>query len=169
MKRVIFIAASLLAQSLAATVAVSRAETLDAPPAQVLELKGYLSVWTQDCAGAACQLPKPGERNRQVTLLLAMPAAPGEASAAHASEKLTLPGGGELSADMDFYAVCPYGGKDNCAGRYFQAQVFLSGPAGAFCAAALNSADFAPFPVLMCAGTLPGGRRFGLTLHRQLL
>lgn len=134
-----------------------------------LELKGFVSAWTQDCSRGACQLPVPGERNRPVTLRLALPSAPGEAAAAHSSEKLLLPGGDELPADLDFYAICPYGGKENCAGRYFQAQVSLSAPAGAFCASALNAADFAPFPVIMCAGTAPGGRRFGVTLHRQPL
>lgn len=134
-----------------------------------LELKGFISAWTQDCSGGGCQLPVPGERNRPVTLRLALPAAPGEASAAHAAEILLLPGGGELPAEMTFYAICPYGGKENCAGRYFQAQVSLSGPAGAFCASALNAADFAPFPVLMCAGSPQGGRRIGITLHRQPL
>ncbi len=152
------LAVSLLAQPLAAAVG---------EPA--LELKGYLSSWTQDCAGTSCQLPKPGERNRPVTLRLALPAGPGQASAAHASEKLALPGGGELQAELDLYAICPYGSKENCAGRYFQAQVSLSGPAGAFCAASLNAADFAPFPVFMCAGVGADGRRFGITLHRQPL
>ncbi|PJA16217.1 MAG: hypothetical protein COX65_03045 [Elusimicrobia bacterium CG_4_10_14_0_2_um_filter_56_8] len=161
-----------------------------------LELRGYISAWTQDCAGSSCQLPKPGERNRPVLLRLALPAAPGEAVAAVASERLVLPGGGELQADINFYAICPYVGKSglaspgplplsggalgeyaergmsaqepkNCAGRYFQAQVSLSGRAGAFCAAALNAVDFTPFPVLICAGAAPDGTRFGLTLHRQ--
>jgi len=158
MNKIILLAASLLAQPLAAAVG---------EPA--MELKGYLSAWTQDCSGASCQLPKPGERNRPVTLRLAMPAAPGEASAAHASEKLALPGGGELTADITFYAICPYAGKETCEGRYFQSQVSLSGPAGAFCAAALNAADFAPFPVVICAAAAPDGRRFGVTLHRQPL
>ncbi|MBI4350942.1 MAG: hypothetical protein HY550_05850 [Elusimicrobia bacterium] len=151
----LILAFSLLAQPLAAAVG---------EPA--LELKGYVSAWTQDCSGASCQLPKPGERNRPVTLRLALPASPGEAAAAHAAEKLAVPGAGELPVDINFYAVCPYGGKENCAGRYFQAQVSLSGPAGAFCAAALNTADFAPFPVLMCAGSSSDGRRLGVTLHR---
>lgn len=154
----IILALLLLAQPLAA--AVGEPE---------LELKGYLSAWTQDCSGASCQLPKPGERNRPVTLRLALPSSPGEAVAAHAAEKLAVPGLGELPVDINFFAVCPYGGRENCAGRYFQAQVSLSGPAGAFCAAALNPADFAPFPVLMCAGAAPGGRRYGVTLHRQPL
>jgi hypothetical protein len=157
MKNIVIIAA-LLAQPLSA--AVGEPE---------LELKGYLSAWTQECAGASCQLPKPGARNRPVSLRLALPSAPGEAAAAHSSEKLPLPNGAELTADLNFYAVCPYGGRENCAGRYFQAQVSLSGPAGAFCAAALNAADFAPFPVLMCAGPGKDGLRYGVTLHRQPL
>lgn len=155
MKNILF-SALLLAQPLAA-----------AADEAALELKGYLSAWTQECAGASCQLPKPGERSRPVSLLLAMPSGPGSAAAAHRSEKLALPGGEELTVDLNFYAVCPYGGgKDGCAGRYFQAQVSLSGPAGAFCAAALNPGDFSPFPVLMCAGPGPGGLRYGVTLHR---
>ncbi|MDD2806037.1 MAG: hypothetical protein PHV33_10815 [Elusimicrobiales bacterium] len=162
----ILIICALLTQPLAA-----------ADGAPELELKGYLSAWTQACTGASCQLPKPGERSRPVSLRLALPSAPGEAAAAHASERLLLPGGGELAVDLNFYAVCPYVGKDAapapaaepCAGRYFQAQVSLSGPAGAFCAAALNAADFAPFPVLMCAGPGPDGLRYGITLHRQPL
>ena len=154
----ILICLALLAQPITAAVG-----------APELELKGYLSAWTQDCSGASCQLPKPAERNRPVTMRLALPAAPGEAAAARAAEKLALPGGAELSADINFYAICPYAGKETCEGRYFQAQVSLSGPAGAFCAAALNPADFAPFPVLMCAGTAADGRRFGVTLHRQPL
>lgn len=158
MKKLLLICIALLAQPIAA--AVGEPE---------LELKGYISAWSQDCAGGSCQLPKPGERNRPVTLRLAMPAAPGQASAAHSAETLALPGGGELPASIDLFAICPYAGKDSCAGRYFQAQVSLSGGAGAFCAASLNVSDFAPFPVLMCAGIAPDGRRFGVTLHRQPL
>jgi hypothetical protein len=158
MKRIILIAACLLARPLTAAVG---------EPA--LELSGYISSWTQDCTGGSCRLPVPGERNRPVALRLALPAAPGEAAAAGASEKLLLPGGAELSAGLNFYAVCPYAGKENCAGRYFQAQVSLAGPAGAFCASALNAADFAPFPVMMCAGSLPDGTRYGVTLHRSPL
>lgn len=141
-----------------------------AAPAQVLAITGYLSAWTQDCQGASCALPAPGERNRPVLLRLVMPSAPGEASAAHASETLSLGAAGEILAEINFYAICPYGGAPGtCAGRYFQAQVSLSGPAGAFCAAAFNAPDFAPFPVLMCAGTSAAGRRFGVTLHRRTL
>lgn len=153
----IIISLALLAQPLAAA-------TGEGP----LELKGYLSAWTQDCSGSSCALPKPGERNRPVSLRLALPANPGEAAAAHTSEKLLLPGGGELVADLNLYAICPYGGAPgSCAGRYFQAQVSLSGPAAAFCAAALNAGDMDPFPVLMCAAPGRDGLRLGVTLHRQ--
>lgn len=134
-----------------------------------LELAGFVSAWTQDCSGGACRLPVPGERNRPVALRLALPSAPGEAAAAHAAVRLALPGGGELPAELNFYAVCPYGGREGCAGRYFQAQVALAGQAPAFCGASLNAADFAPFPVMMCAGSVPGGLRSGVTLHRQPL
>lgn len=157
MKKILIALAALLAVPVAAAVGEPQ-----------LELKGYLSSWTQDCAGSACALPVPGERNVPVTLLLALPAAAGEAAAAHLSKKLALPGG-DLSVELDLYAICPYVGRDACAGRYFQAQARLDGPAGAFCAAALNEGDFSPFPVLMCAGAAPGGRRFGITLHRQPL
>jgi len=112
----------------------------------------------------------PGERNKPVLLALKPPSEPGQAAAAQASETLLLPGGGgELKVELSFYAVCPYGGAPgSCAGRYFQAQAAISGPAGAFCSAALNLEDFLPFPVLTCAGALPG-RRFGITLHRKAL
>ena len=135
-----------------------------------VEIMGYLSAWTQDCEGASCSLPVPGQGNHPVLLRLALPLAPGEIAAARASETLNLGEGLEISAGIIFYAICPYGGAPGtCAGRYFQAQVTLSGPAGAFCASSLNAQDFFPFPVLMCAGTAAGGRRYGLTLHRQPL
>ena len=133
-----------------------------------MELSGYISAWTQDCRGGACALPVPGARNAPITLRLGMPSAPGQASAAHSSHKLALDGG-ELAAELDLYAICPYVGREGCAGRYFQAQVRLDGQAGAFCASSLNAGDFAPFPVMMCAGQTPDGRRFGVTLHRKPL
>lgn len=159
MKAIILIAAFLTAQPLSA---------LQGGPG--LELDGYISAWTQDCPAGVCALPQPGERNRRVALPLALPAAPGEAAAARSSETIALGADGELRAELSFYAICPYGGKkDSCAGRYFQAQITLSGPAGAFCASAFNAEDFSPFPVMMCAGAAPDGRRFGLTLHRRPL
>ena len=159
MKAIILFTATLMAQPLAAGAG-----------GPALGLDGYVSVWTQECPAGVCALPKPGERNHSITLSLAMPASPGEAAAARSSQTLSLGADGELKADLSFYAICPYGGKDeSCAGRYFQAQIVLSGPAGAFCASAFNAADFSPFPVMMCAGSAPDGRRFGLTLHRSPL
>lgn len=140
-----------------------------ASPGPVMELKGYISSWTQNCSGGVCSLPEPGERNSPVTLRLGLPSAPGEASTAKTSRTLALADGSSVSAGLDFFAICPYVGRENCAGRYFQAQLSVSGPAGAFCAASLNSGDFDPFPVLICAGIKPGGTRFGVTLHRQPL
>lgn len=134
-----------------------------------LELSGYVSSWTQDCAGSSCALPAPGRRNVPVVLALAEPSSPGQASAAHVSQALQLGADGEILAELSFYAICPYGGAPGtCAGRYFQVQAVLSGPAGAFCSAALNYEDFLPFPVLTCAGAGPS-RRFGITLHRKPL
>ena len=156
MKRALLIACLLAARPL-----------YGAMPEPGLEIKGYISSWTQDCAGKTCSLPKPGERNIPVTLSLGLPVSPGAASVVNAAETLKLPDGSDLSVSLDLYAVCPYAGLDNCAGRYFQAQVSLSGPGGAFCAAALNPGDFTPFPVLMCPGVRPDGTRFGITLHRQ--
>jgi len=57
--------------------------------------------------------------------------------------------------------------EDKCPGRYFQAQVSLSGTAEAFCSAALNEADLSPWPVIMCAGSVRPGLRAGVTLHRR--
>jgi hypothetical protein len=139
-------------------------------PAGAAVLKGYLSAWTQECGGPSCALPVPGARNEQVELALDLPQDPGAATTARVSRALHAGEGADLQADIIFYAVCPYGGASGtCAGRYFQAQVTLSGPSGAFCAASLNEADFSPFPVLMCAGISPAGKRFGITLHRQPL
>ncbi|MBI5743084.1 MAG: hypothetical protein HY952_00895 [Elusimicrobia bacterium] len=134
-----------------------------------LELAGYVSAWTQDCSGGSCALPVPGQRNVPVRLAVTPPSEPGQASGAHASEKLALGSHGEISVELSFYAICPYGGEPGaCAGRYFQAQALVAGPAGASCTVSLNEADFAPFPVLTCAG-VAGDRRFGVTLHRKPL
>ncbi|MDA8243935.1 MAG: hypothetical protein M0025_07435 [Elusimicrobia bacterium] len=140
--------------------------TLAADGEGPLELSGFVSAWTQDCSSGTCGLPAPGEFNRPVTLSIKPPAAAGEAASARASLELALPDGSRLPAEITLYAVCPYGGKDGCAGRYFQAQVTLGGRAGAFCASSLNAQDFLPFPVTMCAGSDQNGRRYGVTLHR---
>ncbi|HNW43089.1 MAG TPA: hypothetical protein PKI19_01200 [Elusimicrobiales bacterium] len=165
----------LLCASLFLLPAFSPAQLSSRDGAEPLELSGYISSWTQDCGGGRCSLPRPGVVNRPVRLRLGLPSAPGEASAAAASEKDLLETGGELSAEISFYAVCPYVGRGGaaqpgagtCAGRYFQAQVTLSGTAEAFCSAALNDADFSPWPVLMCAGAAGPGLRAGVTLHRR--
>ena len=149
-------------------------------------------------------MPRPSALNRPARLRLGLPESPGEAAATGASEKFLLESEGELTAEINFYAICPYVGKsegprpgagssplredkspqsvplgedkspqsvplgeDKCPGRYFQAQVSLSGAAEAFCSAALNVADFSPFPVLMCAGARKPGQRVGITLHRR--
>lgn len=134
-----------------------------------MELKGYVSSWIQDCTGTSCSLPRPSERNRPVLLRLTLPDSPGQASSAISIQELALPGETALGASLSFFSICPYVGLSGCAGRYFQAQAVLTGPAGAFCAAAFNLQDFSPFPVLMCAGSGPGGTRYGLTLHRNPL
>ncbi|MDA8129926.1 MAG: hypothetical protein M0011_00320 [Elusimicrobia bacterium] len=140
--------------------------TLAADGEGPLELAGFVSAWTQDCSGGSCGLPAPGEINHPVTLSIKPPSSAGEAATARASLELVLPDGSRLPADIALYAVCPYGGKDGCAGRYFQAQVTLGGRAGAFCASSLNAQDFLPFPVTMCAGSSQEGKRYGVTLHR---
>lgn len=140
----------------------------DAPQALVLD--GYVSAWAQDCPGGSCALPVPGQRNGRVQLTLNLPQTPGAAAAARASQLLGLGADGEIKADLVFYAVCPYGGEPGtCSGRYFQVQLTLSGAGGAFCASALDASDLSPFPVLMCAGVSPSGKRFGVTLHRRPL
>jgi len=146
------------------------ASVLPAAAAELpLELNGYVSAWTQSCAGSSCALPVPGQRNFPLALTLALPVEPGQAAAAHSSQALSLPDGGELKAEITLYAICPYGSAPGvCAGRYFQVQVLIPGPSGAFCSASLNLQDFSPFPVLVCAGTSPE-RRFGITLHRKAL
>lgn len=158
MKKLLSILAVLLVQPTAAAVGEGN-----------LELSGYISAWTQDCPGGKCALPVPGERNRPIILSLGLPSAPGEAAAASADAAFSL-GGEQVQAGLGFYAICPYAGRnETCPGRYFQAQVQLSGPAGAACSAALNASDFAPFPVLTCAGIGADGRRYGITLHRRPL
>ena len=142
-----------------------------------LELAGYISFWTQDCSGGKCALPRPAAVNRPLRASLALPTGAGEATVAGASEKFALEAGGELSASINLYAICPYvsagggpqPGAAGCAGRYFQAQVTLSGAAEAFCSAAVNEADLSPWPVLMCAGAAGPGLRAGVTLHRRHL
>ncbi|MBI5209076.1 MAG: hypothetical protein HY927_03790 [Elusimicrobia bacterium] len=137
---------------------------------EALTLTGFVSAWTQDCAGG-CALPKPSRTNIPAELVLALPSQPGQATVARSALELDFGPDGKVRAEMAVYAVCPLGGAGldgGCPGLYFQAQVELSGAAQAFCAAALGKDDAVPFPVLMCAGMAPS-RRLGLTLHRQPL
>lgn len=154
MKNIILISACILFQTLPA-----------AAGGTPLQLSGYVSAWIQDCSGGACQLPAAGQSDVPVKVSLSLPSASGQASAAGASLELALPNGSELPVQIDLYAVCP-STVAGCPGRYFQAQVSLSGPAMAFCASSLNAEDFLPFPVVMCAGISADGRRYGVTLHR---
>ncbi len=125
-----------------------------------LPLNGYLSSWTQRPGG----LPVPAEINIPVRLNLGRPSGPGEARAVFFENELRSPAGA-LEIRADFFSVCPHGDAA-CAGTYFQAKTVLSGPVEALCAAYFNEADFAPFPVMACAGRLPDGRFLGVTLHR---
>ena len=151
------------------------AQRLPSSGREYLELSGYISSWTQDCSGAKCALPAPTAVNRPVNLRLALPSRPGEASVADAAGIFPAGPAGELAAEVKLYAICPYAGGGAeprsstaaCAGRYFQVQVSLSGAAEAFCSAALNAADLAPWPVIMCAGAPRPGLRAGITLHRR--
>lgn len=125
-----------------------------------LRLSGYFSSWTQESGG----LPAPAEINVPVKLSLGRPGGPGEAGAVFVEKKLGSPAGA-LVVRADFFSVCPHG-DPACAGAYFQAKTVLSGPVDSLCAAYFNEADFAPFPVMVCAGRLPDGRFLGVTLHR---
>lgn len=141
-----------------------------APPA----LSGHLSAWTQDCDGD-CSPPRADGRGGPVSLVIAVPTKPGEASTAGFDRELSLPDAGAvLRAKVSFYSVCPRGaqggpGGDPCPSRYLQVQVVLSGDARAFCGASLDWADAYPFPVVMCAGedSRRPGRRLGVTLSRE--
>lgn len=125
-----------------------------------LQLNGYFSSWTQASGG----IPVPAEVNVPVKLNLGRPAGPGEARAVFIEKELASPQG-VLGTRADFFSVCPHG-DGSCSGTYFQAKIVLSGPVEALCAAYFNEADFAPFPVMACAGKLPDGRFLGVTLHR---
>jgi len=130
----------------------------------VLPLKGFVSLWAQDC-GNGCGLPSPLLKNDPVELALGLPDAAGEFRSVRL-ERLYPVQGQSLKVRADFYALCPPAAKGAaCAGRYFQVQVELSGAAAALCTVSLNEADAAPFPVLACAAP-QGSRRIGVSLHR---
>jgi len=140
-----------------------------------LSLRGFSSSWIQDCT-AGCGLPAGVKKNDPVDLTLALPDVPGEFRAAKFSRTYAFqtPGGGAqppLQVAVSVYAVCPRGApasaEDPCPGRYFQAQIELSGAAAAQCGASLNEADAAPFPVMTCGAFLSGKPlRVGVSLHR---
>jgi len=125
-----------------------------------LSLAGYVSSWTQAPGG----IPVPAQVNVPVRLNLGRPSGPGEARAVFVEKELAS-SAGPLELRADFFSVCPHG-DESCSGTYFQAKAVLSGPVEALCAAYFNEADFAPFPVMACAGRLPDGRFLGVTLHR---
>jgi len=141
-----------------------------------LPLSGFVSAWRQDCSNG-CALPAAAGKSEPVALSLDVPMNPGEARTARFEKEFSYGVGGErVHASATFYFVCPRGakavpGSDSCPSRYVQAQIALTGDARAFCAAALNPADAAPFPVLMCAGEnlRRPGERLGVSLSRQEL
>ncbi|MFA6318714.1 MAG: hypothetical protein WC943_15000 [Elusimicrobiota bacterium] len=157
------------------------------PAAGALELKGFVSFWTQDCRNG-CGLPKPATASLAVELRLPLPSTSGEASSASFGRKADLGPSSALMAKVTAFAICPRRtgqegsttrrdqtgsatSGESCPGRYFQVQVELSGAAEAFCAMSMDEHDLAPFPVLMCAGmsTSEPTTRLGVTLHRTAL
>ena len=132
---------------------------------QKASLAGYISVWTQNCDSNSCSLPQPAMPARKIGFEIGLPAAPGQARRKEVVESFPLPDGGEFKVTLNFYALCPYGWQGGCP-AYFQVQAGLSGAADAFCAASLNTGDFLPFPVFVCAGIPAPGKRLGITLHR---
>ncbi len=140
--------------------------------AATLSLSGHLTPWRQDCANG-CGLPEPAGKGAAVAAAVETPLTPGEARLARFGEEFALPSGERVRADATVYYLCPRGAKpvpggDPCPARYLQVQVVLSGDAKAFCSAALNPADAAPFPVMACAGEnlRKPGERLGVSLSR---
>lgn len=146
-----------------------------------LNLKGFISGWTQYCPGGVCNLPAPEEKNVGTELSINLPDKPGEAGTAGFEKQFAFKNRGAVSLRLTLYAVCPgkrflisetggqnNSGKGRCPGMYYQAQIELSGDAQAFCAVSLNESDAIPFPVMMCSG--PDAKnpsyRLGITTHR---
>ncbi|MBI5884228.1 MAG: hypothetical protein HZB91_14125 [Elusimicrobia bacterium] len=149
--------------------------------AQALDLRGFLSFWTQDC-GNGCGLPQPAAPAMPAELSLPLPGRPGEATSARFERQAALGMTSVLQAKVTAFAVCPRetgsatsGGpaarKVSCPDRYFQIQVEVRGEAEVFCGMSMDEHDLVPFPVLMCAGTSKSepSRRVGVTLHRKPL
>jgi hypothetical protein len=141
-----------------------------------LNLSGHLTPWRQDCTNG-CALPQGAGKAETVAVAVDTPMNPGEARVAKFEKELSYGGAGErVRASATVYFVCPRSakpipGQDSCPTRYLQVQIVLSGDAKAFCAAALNPADAAPFPVMMCAGEnlRRPGERLGVSLSREEL
>ncbi|MBI3549546.1 MAG: hypothetical protein HY078_10950 [Elusimicrobia bacterium] len=137
-----------------------------------LALKGFVSAWTQACV-PACAVPVPVRKNEAVEASLALPEASGRFRKVHFERTVDIPGASSpLKVSVTMFAVCPAGGAGisrGCPNPYVQTQIELSGAVGGFCGAAQSLSDAAPFPVLMCAGADPSGRRVGVTLHRRAL
>lgn len=155
--------------------AAALAAVLASPSAAAssVDFTGFVTPWRQACA-ASCGLPAGAGPAAAVTFSLVVPDSPGAVSVAKAERSFVVgPGGETLKAVVTAYFVCPRDARpvpgDPCPTRFVQAQVALSGAAGAFCGASLNPADAWPFPVLMCAGEVPArpGERLGVSLSRR--
>ncbi len=124
-------------------------------------VKGYISLWTQDCSLKSCNLPLPIEINVPVNVLLNVPSSPSSAEMKVFEKKFKLQEG-DISARILFFVLFPPEGK-----VFYQVQVELMGSVKSFCSASLNKDDFLPSPVFMCAGYKNDTQRIGVTLHRN--
>lgn len=146
---------------------------LSAASASAAGFSGYLTAWTQDCAGEKCAPSVGAGESQKVAFSLDAPVGPGEARVQRFSREFHLPTGETVRADVSVYFICPAGaaagdGGDPCPSRFVQVQTALSGSAQAFCGVSLNLADARPFPVLACAGPSVSSpsRRLGVSLSR---
>jgi hypothetical protein len=135
--------------------------------ASSVSLAGFISLWSQDCSTGPCGIPQGLMPAREISFDMALPSAPGQARSKEIKESFIVDGLGELAVGLMFYSLCPHMEAGGCAFRYFQVQAELTGAAVAFCAASMNSGDFTPFPVFICAGIPAPGKRLGITLHRR--
>jgi len=128
-------------------------------------LKGYISLWVQDCSSKPCALPRPLIINIPLEVGMTMLTCAENASGGGGADfkrikkefKLKE---GKLLVEVSLYALCPHDEKP-----FFKVQTNLSGIVKAFCSSSLNRSDFVPFPVVSCAG-YKGDYRIGITLHR---
>jgi len=128
---------------------------------KIAEVKGYVSLWSQDCSLKYCNLPLPIEINVPVNLLLNIPSTPSSAEMKVFEKKFKLQEG-DISARILFFVLFPPEGE-----VFYQVQVELKGIVKSFCSASLNEDDFLPSPVFMCAGYKNDTQRIGVTLHRN--